>query len=216
MFRQPSFSGSTGGKLDATPNFSMVTNVFPAGNPSAGDNVYQSSWSFKQDAVSPLWVRYTTYSAPNLPNPTIDFSSGLRFDIYTDRPLYVALLLRETNTTQPIGGNGGASGPIEFVGGSTDNSVSPVLGRYVEANAWTTLWFDIPNEPVAGFTGDGILTSTTGKGVLEALALVGLPGNTGVHNIYVDNFVVEPIPEPTFTAFGILGALALIARRLRR
>lgn len=216
MFRQPTFSGTTGGKLDASPNFSYVTNGFPAGNASAGLNTYYTSFSFNATNPAPLWVRFTTSGTANLPNPTVNFAGGVKFDMYSDRPLYVMLLLRETSSTQPIGGNGGSTGTIEYVGGSTDNTLSPPKGRLVGANAWKTLQFNIPSEPIKGFTGDGILTSTTGYGVLEALGLLADSGNTGTYNIWFDNFQVVAVPEPSAMSIGILAMLGLATGWLRR
>jgi hypothetical protein len=59
----------------------------------------------------------------------------------------------------------------------------------VAAGQWTTLDFFIPYEPVRGFTGDGILETSTGKGVLEHLELVPA-AEPGTYNIYLDNIQV--------------------------
>jgi hypothetical protein len=166
-----------------------------------------------------LWVRLTTFNTPNLPNPVVSFVEPLRFDIYSDRSLYVALGLRETNSPGAIGSNGGATGGIEFVGGSTDNSVTPPLGRLIPANTWTSVEFNIPVEPVRAFAGtsaNSILESTTGNGVLEHLVLRGLDGvpGQGAYNVYLDNFVV--VPEPGIAGLVVPGMMALSLRRRRR
>jgi len=208
IFRQPTFSGSTGGNLDATPNFSGVTNTFPAGNAGAGSSVCNSIFSFATTATTP-WLRLTSFGAPNLPNPTILLSQGLTFDIYVDRPLYVALLVRETGTTADVGADGGAGGTIEFVGGVPTAETGK--GFLVPANEWTTLAFNLATDPVSGFTGDGILDSATGKGTLEALGLSTDAGNSGVWNVYLDNFQV--VPEPSTFALTLLGLSVLLIRR---
>lgn len=213
MFRHPGFSGSTSAQLDITTfNFSGVTNVFPAGNPNTGANVFNTLFSFKADLATP-WVRLTSNGAPNLPNPAVSFQTGLSFDIYTDRPIYVSLLLRETNTTEPIGGNGGTTGGIEFVGG-VPSSATASKGQLVPANTWTTLVFDIPTlsaTAFAGTTANGILESTTGKGALEALGFSVDANTSGTFNIYMDNFQV--VPEPSSATLIGLAALAFLARR---
>jgi hypothetical protein len=218
VFQEPRFSGSTSAKLELTPNTSGVTDTFPAGLVNSGSFVYFTNFSFAAVA-DPLWVRLTTFNTPNLPNPVISFTQPLRFDIYSDRALYVALGLRETNSAGPIGSNGGGTGGIEFIGGSTDNSVTPPLGRLIPANTWTSVEFNIPIEPVRAFAGtsaNGILESTTGFGVFEQLALRagqdGAPGQ-GVYNVYIDNFVV--VPEPGIAGLGLLGTMALWLRRRR-
>jgi hypothetical protein len=218
LFQEPRFSGSTSGKLELTPNTSAVTDVFPAGLATSGSLVYQVNFSFA-NVADPLWVRLTTFNTPNLPNPVVSFAQPLRFDIYSDRSLYVALGLRETNSAGAIGSNGGGTGGIEFVGGSTDNSVTPPLGRLIPANTWTSVEFNIPVEPVRAFAGasaNGILESTTGNGVLEQLALRGFDGaaGQGAYNVYLDNFVI--VPEPGIAGLVVPGTLALLLRRRRR
>lgn len=186
MFQPPSASGSTSAFLNSTPNFAYVTNAFPAGHASA--KVLGASWSFKSGTTNP-WLRLITFAAANLPNPTISTNQVLQFDIYTDNPLYVAFGFRETSTTAPIGADGGTSGTIEWIGGTTDNTVSPPKGRLVPAGQWTTLSFFIPYEPVRGFTGDGMLETSTGKGVLEHLEFVPDAG-PGTYDVYLDNLRV--------------------------
>jgi hypothetical protein len=51
------------------------------------------------------------------------------------------------------------------------------------------LTFNIPVEPIIGFTGNSNLSTASGFGVLEHLALVGAGGN-GAYNVYLDNFIV--------------------------
>jgi len=92
-----------------------------------------------------------------------------------------------------IGADGGSSGPIEWVGGITDNTVTPPKGHIVPAGQWTTLSFFLPYEPARSFyLGDGVLTSTTGKGVFEHLEFVP-GGGLGTYNVWLDNFRVTDL-----------------------
>ncbi|MDB6024945.1 MAG: N-acetylmuramoyl-L-alanine amidase family 2, partial [Verrucomicrobiales bacterium] len=125
----------------------------------------------------------TTY----LPNPAFNASARLKFDIYTDKALKVCLGIRETGTTAENGANGGTTGTIEFVGASSVVSGCPQATRTVNANTWTTLEFDMPNEPKASFTGNGILNP--GQQALEHIALIGA-GGTGAYTVHMDNFQV--------------------------
>ena len=186
MFQPPSASGSTSAFLNSTPNSAYVTNAFPAGDSSA--RVLAAGWSFKAGTTGP-WLRLITYAAANLPNPTISTNQVLQFDLYTDNALYVAFGFRETSTSAAIGADGGTSGAIEWIGATTDNTVTPPKGRLVPAGHWTTLSFFIPDEPVRAFTGDGGLETSTGKGVLEHLEFVPAAG-PGTYDIYLDNFRV--------------------------
>jgi hypothetical protein len=189
LFQKPSYSGSTSNFLNTSPNFAYVSNAFPSGHPSL--NVMAAAWDFKTGASNP-WLRLTSNNATNLPNPTIGTNQALQFDIYADRDLYVALGFRETSTTAAIGTDGGTSGAIEWLGGSTDNLTNPPKGRLVHSGQWVTLIFFLPYEPVRTFTGNGALETTTGKGVLEHLALV--PGaGAGTYNLFLDNFRILDI-----------------------
>ncbi len=182
MFRDPLYSGSTSAYISGPEN-SLVSATFPTGNASTRAlNVY---WGFSSSANA--WLRLTTASAPVLPNPTVSFSQILRFDIYTDRSLKVGLGLRETSTTAEIGANGGGSGSVEWVGVTNASGGTPAPTRIIPATNWTSLSFNIPAEPVTTFTGNGVLTSTTGKGTLEELAIVPNAGS-GAYNVYLDNF----------------------------
>jgi hypothetical protein len=189
MFRNPSFSGSTTGFIQTgggIADFTRITSTFPAGVNLS--RVLHASWTFAADTPHP-WLRLTTAGTANIPNPTVDFTGGIRFQIYVDRPVHLALGLRETNSTAPVGEDGGSIGAIEWAGGSTDNTVTPPKGRFIPAGVWTTVHFFLPFEAVQGHTGNGILESTTGKGVLENLTIVPADG-TGAFNLYLGNFAV--------------------------
>ncbi|RMF75928.1 MAG: hypothetical protein D6744_12895, partial [Planctomycetota bacterium] len=106
--------------------------------------------------------------------------------------ILIAIGIRETGDTGPIGSPGGSTGPIEFVGVSgvvsgapQGVSVSPLFG-------WQTLTFD-PTDPnsIAGFTGDGVINGT--RGTLEHLAIsvdaLSANRSAGRYTLYVDNVV---------------------------
>ncbi|MDB6110159.1 MAG: hypothetical protein JWR69_1909 [Pedosphaera sp.] len=199
MFNHPDFSGTTTNYLDLTaPSFSLVTNAFPGGH--ASSKVLMAHWTFAQTGT---WLRFTTSGAnggvTNLPNPIISFQQALRFDIYSDKDLGLALGVRETSPTGAIGADAGSSsGAIEFVGVTAPNS-PPQVTRTIVASNWTTVNFDMSNEPAGNFNaGNNLLDSTTGKGTLEMLALTPA-GGAGVYNLYLDNFVVVPASPITFS-----------------
>jgi hypothetical protein len=187
LFRKPQFSGSTSAFTDAAKTReTTVVATFPAGNSST--RALHVKWSWAPGAVNP-WLRLTTAGASTLPNPVIDFRRSLRFDVWSEHTLKFALGLRETNPAGAIGSDGGTAGPIEFVGVSALSGTQPVPTRTLTPDAWHTLDFSIPDEPVKNFVGNGVLESTTGLGVLEHLAIV--PGSASVdHDVYLDNFVV--------------------------
>lgn len=197
VFRQPTFSGSTSSFLNSSLNVTSVTATFPQGN--ASSRVLQANWSWNT-TVNP-WLRLTTFGAANLPNPVIDLTRKLSFDIYADKDLKVAIGVRETGNSAgtPIGSDGGTTGGIEFVGATNVVGGQPRPIRFVPAGSWTTLVFDLPNEPVRNFaSGDGVLSSATGLGVLEHLALVPAAGS-GACNTFLDNIVVSAPKVLTYT-----------------
>lgn len=190
LFRAPTFSGSTGGFLAASPNLTSVTSSFPAGQ--NGARVLRANWSW--NTTNNAWVRLTTSDTANLPNPVVALNRKLRFDLYADRTIGVAAGLRETGNPvgTPIGANGGtAPVVIEFAGVTNVLSGQPQVTRVVAPSNWVTLTFDLLAEPIRNFTGgNGVLASATGLGTLEHLAF--LPGaGTGVYNVYLDNFIVS-------------------------
>ena len=187
MFRKPGNSSTTSGFLDSgVTNYTASTGSFPGGHGST--RVLKGSWSFLTGTSNP-WLRLDTFNTASRPNPVIDVTQSLWFDIYADKSLQVGLEVRETNPTGNYGDNGGTSGPIEFVGVTSKIGNTPNPTRTISANTWTTLRFNIPAEPVTAFTGNGVVESTTGKGVLESLSLVPA-GGMGAYNIYLDNFAV--------------------------
>lgn len=190
MFRSPNFSGSTSAFLDAAPNISSITGTFPPGNDSG--RVLQASWSW--NATANPWLRLTTASATSLPNPVIDLTRKLSFDIYSDKNIGIALGVRETGnpTGTAIGVNGGNTPAIiEFVGVTNAVSGQPQVTRSIQASNWMTVTFNLPAEAICNFAGgNGVLSSATGLGVLEHLAFV--PGaGSGTYNVYLDNFIVS-------------------------
>lgn len=197
LFRAPSFSGSTSGFLEATPNTAVVTATFPsAGAGTAlGTRVLWVNASFT--AASNAWLRLTTFGATSLANPVIDFRRRLRFAMYADRAVRVGLGLRETTNAAgtTLGSDGGSSGAIEWVGISARTNSQPQPVRLVPGGAWTVLTFDVPNEPVTAYAlGNGVLSTTSGLGVLEHLAIVPADGS-GAYSLYFDAFeVVERRP----------------------
>ncbi len=198
MFRHPSFSGSTGLYIDTSPapnnTSQVVTDVAFSGTKSLRVN-----WRFLSTdppTGRSRWLRLTTFNATDLPNPTLDFGHALRFRIYvpSDTPdFYVTLGVRETNSTAPIGGNGGTTGGIEFLGATVVRGTGPDApeGKLITAkNQWVEVVFNIPVEPVrrfAGTTANGILEVS--RGVLEQLAFTPLDPNTlGPYVVYLDDF----------------------------
>jgi hypothetical protein len=190
LFRAPTFSGSTSANIDSSPEYSSVTTLFPSGT-GLGTKVLFVNCAFTN--ATGAWLRLSTASTANIPNPVIDFRKKFQFRIYSDKAIAVGLGLRETVTasTTPIGSDGGTSGSsIEWVGVTNKNGAAPMPVRTVPANVWTTLRFDLPNEPVVRFSGgNGILSTASGLGVLEHLAIVPL-GGTGNYKMFFDNFAV--------------------------
>ncbi|HEX2748225.1 MAG TPA: N-acetylmuramoyl-L-alanine amidase [Verrucomicrobiales bacterium] len=204
VFRRPSVSSTTSAFLNTAKTIATTVSAAPpAGNSST--RALRVQWSFLPGAVNP-WLRLTTAGTENTGNPVIDFRKRLFFDTWTAQPLKTGLGLRETAASGAIGSDGGTTGTIEFAGVSSLTGTTPVPVRAVPAQTWTTLQFDLATEPVRAFTGNGILESATGLGVLEHLALV--PANGALdHEVFLDNFVVVESNTVTWSlAAGPAGA----------
>ncbi len=203
LFQAPSFSGSTNFRV-TSPNLSQVTDDVPEGNWGAQSLLV--NFSFVEDQDNP-WLRLTTFNTTNLANPIIRFDQYFRFDVYTNQDVYLAFGVRDNGAEGEIGEDGGAAGPIEWIGGTTDNEREgltgdvPPLGRLVRAGEWTSLFFNIPEEPLKAFTGNATLDNV--QGTLEHIAIVPVIDEEGDYStdpfeIYFDNFEVTEVGPPDF------------------
>ncbi|HWH70164.1 MAG TPA: cadherin repeat domain-containing protein, partial [Candidatus Sulfotelmatobacter sp.] len=200
LFREPRNSASTSAFLDAAPNLAAITDVFStAGNSST--RALRISCNFT-NGNNP-WLRLTTASAATFPNPIIDVAKQLRFSVYADKAIQVAVGCRETTTAAgtALGSDGGATGAIEWAGVTNLAGTAPMPTRTVNAGNWTTLTFNLPNEPILSCSGgNGVLATASGLAVLEHLAIVPAAG-TGVYNVYLDNFAMVA-PRPLTYSLG--------------
>ncbi|MDB6027102.1 MAG: hypothetical protein JWM68_3325, partial [Verrucomicrobiales bacterium] len=153
-------------------------------------------WAFKTGTTNP-WMRLTTYAASGYTNtyadvnPTIDFGQRVSMKLWSDKSIKVCIQVRETGTTAPIGFDGGTIGTIEYVGASGKQANGcPIPTHTVTASNWTTVEFNLPTEPKAAFTGDGVLTGS--KGVIEGISIIP-NGGMGVYNVYLDDVSVTSV-----------------------
>lgn len=201
MFQKPSYSGSTRGIDPAITNYSIIATTFPAGH--SGTAVLRNSWSFTSAGASPNtnWVRLTTVLSSGFPNPVIDIGQILKFDIYTDKTLKLGIGVRETTNASgtAIGSDGGTTGAIEWAGVTNSTGGAPNPTRTINAGSWQTVQFNFPFESVAGFTGNGTLSTASGLAVLEHLIYRPLDAGSGVYNVYLDNFSVVASNTLTYT-----------------
>jgi hypothetical protein len=207
MFRAPRFSGSTSSFLATTPNLSQVSNE--QNHTPSGSKSLKVSWQFT--GASNAWLRLTTSNASIVPNPAIDFQYPLVFYIYVPSgtpDFYITLGVRDNGTSVQIGGNGGTSGGIEWVGSTTG---APPVGKLITLkDQWVQVVFDFSTEPIRGFTGNGVLNNT--RGTLEHLAITPAdPTQTGPYTIYLDDFM--QVPEPASLTALLLGLAGLVRRR---
>lgn len=79
MFQEPTFSGSSSGRINAEPDVAEVTTLMA----SDGDQSYLVEFAYSSSPSGPLFLRLTTFAAPNLPNPAIMIDPGdqLLFDV---------------------------------------------------------------------------------------------------------------------------------------
>lgn len=192
LFQKPTYSGSTRGVDTNVTDSTAVASTFPAGT-GKGSRVLKSSWSFV--AGSANWIRLTTAAATTFPRPVIDLRQIFKFDIYTDKALKVAVCASETGNPAgtAIGSDGGTSTSYEWAGVTNVNSSAPMPTRTIPANTWTTVQFNLPFEPITPFAlanANGVLSTPTGLGAVEHLALVPVSTSADAYNVYFDNFSV--------------------------
>jgi len=193
LFQAPRFSGSTSAHLSTTPNVAQVTDAVPAFG-GTKSSIVQWQWI---DATAQRWLRLTTNSATNVPNPTVELDRPIRVRLRVDAGhLRLAVGIRETGTTANIGANGGTTGTIEWVGVTGTSSGVP-QGKLVNPmpGVWQTFVFDPLVDPIYPQTGDGVLYTATNKGVLEQLAF-SCVDTAGPFTVYIDDVdLLCPPPE---------------------
>ncbi|MFQ5806032.1 MAG: hypothetical protein ACE5I3_06245, partial [Phycisphaerae bacterium] len=123
MFRIPQFSGST--------SHFVVPNVDPYDNNAAfrasglqteGVAALEAFFDWVDTTDPYAWVRLTTYNGEGRPNPCLDTRGKVRFKLTNRSELFqgevgLCIGIRETGAEGvPQMGDGGTSGPIEWVG----------------------------------------------------------------------------------------------------
>ncbi|MCS6950074.1 MAG: dockerin type I domain-containing protein [bacterium] len=211
MFRQPSFSGSTSTFIaTGLPAPNNTTQVVAVGIAASGTKSLRVVWQFVANRPG-AWLRLTTFNTANLPNPAISYAHALRFKIYVASgtpDLYVTLGTRDNANTAPIGGNGGASGSIEWVGATSGDPITggytrPVGKLITAKDQWVEVVFNLPIEPCLPFASaaapappaNGVLDGP--QGTIECLAFTPVEaGAVGPYVVYLDDFeqvAVHPI-----------------------
>lgn len=223
IFRQPSYSGSTGSKLQATPNSTAVSTDAA----QSGTQSLKVEWAFNNPVTAP-WLRLTTTGN----NPVIDLNQALTMSVMIvpaaptsggDNSLGFTLGVRETNAAGPFGSSFTGAGGIEDVGSTGPRVGGAPVGQNVAADG---LWHDI-NFIMTGngmalnssFTGNGILETTTGFGTLEGLYINPVASTGQAYTVYIDDIRQRPnsaIPEPGSMALLATGLLPLLGLRRRR
>ena len=182
LFDPPSTSGSTAGNLTGVPNVAQVTTQVPA---AEGAGCYRLSWTFR-DGLPSRWVRIVS-GGEQLTHPVVSLERPIRLRLrLSGGKLRVCIGLREVNTDSPFGSPVYSNDPIEFVGASSKMDEAP-QGVLVEPlpEVWQTLTFDPRKDPIIELTGDGVLDTPTGKGVLDSINF-SLVDAAGPFDVYID------------------------------
>ena len=173
LFRQPRFSGSTGGQLDTTD---------PANNVS---QLVAGNWMMVRWLWVPTgsWLRLTTFAAPVLANPAIDYTQKLVFSVLHPagdpaghRPEAVIMAppprlarMAARQATEWVGETGGAT------------TAGPVVTQTISASSeWQTITMDFP---MARLRIHREWRFDNTSGTIEHLAFVRT-GAVGPHEIY--------------------------------
>ncbi|MBK9128660.1 MAG: dockerin type I repeat-containing protein [Phycisphaerales bacterium] len=181
MFRIPEFGFPTSGYIIANdPNVPFGNNrafrasqLFTEG--VAAERIF-FKWTDPNDANS--WVRLSTFSGPIRPNPSLHLDGKVAFKLINRSEIIrgrvgLALGIRETGVNVPQMEDGGASGPIEWVGvRTTPNAIIAGANGIVDT---TAAGDDIQVYPVGFNINDPNNPLPSGTAVI-------LPGPNGVIN----------------------------------
>jgi len=226
IFRQPTFSGSTGSLLETTPDSTALS----TDQAKSGANSAKIEWAFKNPATNP-WLRLTTSGT----NPVIDLNATLAMSVLIvpssptaagDNSLGFTLGVRETNHAGPFGTNSGAAGgQIEYIGASAKNGAAPVGQTIAADGQWHDINFVMTGNGMAlattGLTGNGTLETTTGFGTFEGLYINPIASTGQAYTVYIDDIRQVPntggaIPEPGSFALLATGVLPILGLRRRK
>ncbi len=131
LFRHPNFSPSSTGLDLVDPNSSYLTETStnPFSVVHSGLRGVESTWSWANPGYHTSWVRLVTFNADQVRNPALHLGGKVRFwfsaKAYTSATyatpvsnghLYLGLGVRETGQGMYLGGDGGITGDIEWVG----------------------------------------------------------------------------------------------------
>jgi len=196
------------------PNFSTYTqnNITGASvGEVSSEEAYSGNHSYKMtfnftDSDDGRWVQLTTAGF----NPVISLTKKLSVRMMVKSgTFYLGLGIRKSYVADPvIGQDGGTSfsngqeATIEFVGVTELRPFSadyPEIlvpqGKYLvtaDSESWQTFEFDIPNENVLPFTGNGNLSTTNGYATLESFSFTIDPdadNPTEEIVVYIDDII---------------------------
>lgn len=227
MFRTPQFSGATSAYILAnTANYDNNAAYRAQGLQAEGTAALEVYFKWIDPADPNAWLRLSTYNGPIWPNPVLDTRGKVRFTISNRSEIWqgrvgVCLGIRETGGADiPQLGNGGVTGPIEWVGATGFHYADPNSTiRVPEPAAWIPigngfhLEFDLATGivkldgvsqggGVVGFTGDGVLSAPDDRGVLEHIAFVNDVADAAVlidlaiDELQFEATVPDPVPPP--------------------
>ncbi|MCP4246697.1 MAG: hypothetical protein GY778_06580 [bacterium] len=178
MFRIPEWSSTTANYVLAnTPGTYDNNAAFRAsgfGMEGAASLEVIFRWVDSSDPDS--WVRLTTFGGPEIPNPGLDTSGKIRFNILNRSELFqgqvgLCVGIRETGEIVPQLSDGGTGGDIEWVGvDPTLNGIIAGADMIVDTTAHAN---DVQVYPPGTDIGTSGLNLPTGTAVIE-------PGGDGV------------------------------------
>jgi len=199
-FQEPDYAENTQSNI-----MSGSSGVISIEEAYSGTNSYKATFQFVDDDEG-RWLQLSTAGY----SPTIDITRQFAVRLMVQSgSFYLGLGIRQSYVANPVIGQDGGTllangqeAPIEFVGvtelreSSLDHPNVPTPeGRFlVEAKpgVWQTFEFNIPEENVLAYTGNGTLTTVNGFATLEHLNFTINTDATDPNEevvVYIDNLV---------------------------
>lgn len=206
----PLEAGDTTVRVQSLTTGTTLVRVYD-GNSLIGEGAPPTNATFYDCPVTPLVHLHQITASQVNPSGESPRSTVAKEVGRGNGDMFIALGIRETNSTAPIGEPSAPSntGQIEWIGATATVSGAPIGKPAPLSPAWQTFTFDPNTDPIRSAlgVGDGVITAT--RGTIEHIAFTidanSLNKSVGAYRIYIDN-VINVGADPNTGADVNIGA----------